>query len=268
MRRTTMLFSWLKRRRRSKLRAQAFPAGWETWLNDGVLHYRDLDPNDQAALREIVQILHAEKHWEGCGGLTLDDRIKVVIAAQAGLLLLGLDHDYFPRVLSILVYPKGYMNPRESVGPDGVVRQGEANLGEAWYRGPVILSWKDAAYDGLHPYDGQNLVLHEFAHQLDMEDRSVDGTPPLSGRAEAARWHKVTEREYARLVDDAERGRPAVLDEYGATNRAEFFAVATECFFERPIDLRRRHSDLYDVLRGYYRQDPAARARARQRPAQ
>jgi Mlc titration factor MtfA (ptsG expression regulator) len=256
---TTMVLSWFKHRRRSKLRAQTFPAAWAQWLSQNVLHYRDLGPNEQAALREIVQVLIAEKNWEGCGGLTLGDEIKVTIAAQAALLLLAIDHDYFPRVLSILVYPTEYLTPHEYIGPDGVVHEGLSNLGEAWYRGPVILSWDDAAYDGLHPYDGENLVLHEFAHQLDMEDRETDGTPPLAARGERRRWQQVMETEYQQLIEDTEQGRRVLLDEYGATDRAEFFAVATECFFERPSDMQRRHPDLYHVLRSYYRQDPAAR---------
>jgi len=260
-----MIFSWFKHRRRSKLRAQAFPTSWEASLHRNVLHYRDLNAIEQVALREMVQVLVAEKHWEGCGGLALDDQIKVTIAAQAALLLLGLEHDFYPRVLSILVYPTGYLTPHQSVGPDGVVHEGLANLGEAWYRGPVILSWEDAVYDGLHPYDGENLVLHEFAHQLDMEDRDIDGTPPLAGRAERLRWRQVMQFEYERLIDDTEHGRPVLLDEYGTIDQAEFFAVATESFFERPVDLRRRHPDLYEVLRSYYRQDPATRAGAAQR---
>ena len=147
--------------------------------------------------------------------------------------------------------------------PGGLVMEGPSQrLGEAWYRGPVVLSWDAANPDGRHSSDGTNLVFHEFAHQLDMLDRSIDGTPPLGSREQYERWQEVMSAEFERLVDASERGEATLLDQYGATDPAEFFAVATECFFERPLPMRRRHPQMYEVMREYYRQDPAARRRS------
>jgi Mlc titration factor MtfA (ptsG expression regulator) len=142
----------------------------------------------------------------------------------------------------------------------GVVAEGRANLGEAWPSGPVILSW-DSVLGGAHdPDDGHNLVFHEFAHKLDMLDGLADGTPPLPERAQFAVWVRTMTAEFERLRAETEHGRATVLDTYGATNPAEFFAVVTECFFERSRELREKHPQLYGVLRDYYLQDPAAGA--------
>jgi Mlc titration factor MtfA (ptsG expression regulator) len=135
-----------------------------------------------------------------------------------------------------------------------VPTDGEHRLGEAWYRGPVILSWDDVRYDATHPRDGRNLVF-----QLDMLDGVVDGTPPLDTPEESRRWRDVMTSEYQQLVRASKEGRATLLDKYGATNEGEFFAVATECFFERPAAMEKRHPKLYEVLRDYYHQDPAAR---------
>ena len=254
-----MLFSWLKQRRRKKLLAEPFPAAWLEILERNVQHYRRLTAEDQARLRDHLRIFIAERNWEGCAGLQLTDEMQVTIAAQACLLLLGLEHDYYPRVMSILVYPAGYVGRDEQLDEHGMLHGSEARLGEAWYRGPVILSWADVLRGSRQGVDGQNLVLHEFAHQLDMEDRSIDGTPPLASREQYRHWNEVMTAEYERLVDAAERGRATLLDQYGATDPGEFFAVATECFFERSAALCQRHPKLYAVLRDFYHQDPATR---------
>jgi Mlc titration factor MtfA (ptsG expression regulator) len=255
-----MLFSWLKRRRRRKILAEPFPAEWLHFLHKNVAHYRVLTEAEQAKLRDDLRIFIAEKNWEGCGGLKITDEIKVTIAAQACLLVLGMEHDYYPRVPSILVYPRGYRAPAAPDGATGIIDEGdEARLGEAWYRGPVVLSWADTVADGRHPGRGRNLVFHEFAHQLDMQDGQIDGTPLLGNREQYRRWQQVMTAEYDRLVRQSERGQATLLDEYGASSEGEFFAVATECFFDQPAALRARHPQLYAVLRDYYRQDPAAR---------
>ena len=254
-----MVFSWLRRRRWRRLLSTPFPSDWLPYLQSNVAHYGLLGEAEQAKLRDDLRILIADKTWEGCGGLTVTDEIKVTIAAQASLLLLGMEHDYFSRVRSILVYPAGYRSPEGVIGPDGVVREGVGRLGEAWYRGPVILGWDEVRLGGQDHRDGRNLVLHEFAHQLDFRDGWIDGTPPLKNRARYKQWQEVMTAEYSRLVEESERGKPKVLDEYGATNPAEFFAVATECFFEKPVQMQRRHPKLYEVLRNYFGQDPANR---------
>jgi MtfA peptidase len=255
-----MLFAWLKQRRRRQLLAAPFPEEWPAYLRDNVALYAQLTEAEQTTLRDLLRVFVAERYWEGCGGLTVTDEMKVTIAAQACLLVLNIEHDYFSRVPSILVYPSGYRSPAERHGPDGTAGGDPGRLGEAWYRGPVILAWDSALEGGKNASDGQNVVLHEFAHQLDFLDGYADGTPPLSSREEYRKWHDVMTAEYERLVRESAQGRARVLDAYGATNPAEFFAVATEAFFEKPLPLRQRHPALYEVLLGFYRQDTAERA--------
>jgi Mlc titration factor MtfA (ptsG expression regulator) len=257
-----MLFAWLKRRRRRRLTAEPFPERWLRFLERNVAHYRYLDEREQAKLRDDLRIFRAEKNWEGCGGLTMTDEIAVTISAQACLLVLGLEHDYFQRVQSILVYPRPFGAGEERRGPGGLVTEGgPVRLGEAWYRGPVILAWSDVLEEGRHPHEGHNVVYHEFAHQLDMLDGVIDGTPPLETPELYRRWREVMTAEYEQLRLASEHGRATLLDQYGTTNEGEFFAVATECFFDRPLALERRHPQLYALLRDYYHQDPAARER-------
>lgn len=252
-----MIFSWLRKRRRRQILAQPFPPEWLHYLEQNVLHYRYLSGAEQARLRDDLRILVAEKNWEGCGGLGMTDEIKVTIAAQACLLVLGMEHNYFDRVKSILVYPYGYHAEGREAG--GILESPSARLGEAHYRGPVILSWAEVLEDGRRPSHGKNLVYHEFAHQLDMLDGVINGTPPLKSRAQAERWKEVMTAEYESLIRASEHGRATLLDQYGATNEAEFFAVATECFFDRPVPMQQRHPQLYQLLGEYYNQDPAAR---------
>lgn len=254
-----MFFTWLKRRRRLRLAGAPLPDSWQRVLADNVRHYGYLSESERDRLHEHVKIFVAEKNWEGCGGLAMTDEIKVTIAGQAAIMLLAFDVGALDHVLSILVYPTAYIAPgRQNVGSMVLVGE-DHRLGEAWQRGPVILSWADVLEDGRNPGHGNNLVWHELAHQLDMLDHDVDGIPPLPTREAYRRWRQVMTAEFERLAAHAARGRPTLLDEYGATDPAEFFAVATECFFDRPQELHERHSRLYDVLRQFYRQDPAQR---------
>jgi Mlc titration factor MtfA (ptsG expression regulator) len=262
-----MLLSWWRRRQRRQLLAQPFPAEWLTVLQKNVAHYRHLSEAEKSRLRDDLRVFVAEKNWEGCGGLRMTDEIKVTIAAQAMLLVLGMEHNYFDRVQSILVYPRGYVETRDDgIGGDGTPEVMRALAGEAHYRGPVVLSWSEVLRDGRHPSAGHNLVFHEFAHQLDYLDGVINGTPPLGTRAEGQRWHEVMTTEYQQLVEASERGQATLLDHYGTTNEAEFFAVATECFFDVPVPMAERHPRLYALLRDYYHQDPAARVREQSPP--
>ncbi|MEO5580117.1 MAG: M90 family metallopeptidase, partial [Gemmatimonadaceae bacterium] len=193
------------------------------------------------------------------GGLEVTDEIRVTIAAQACMLLLHRDTDYYPRVKVILVYPSGYIASAERSLGGGLWMEGEEHrLGHTQQQlGAIVLAW-DAALHGSRVYDdGQNLVFHEFAHQLDFEGTGTDGTPLLDTRQQYLSWARVLGAEYEQLrrLDDA--GEESFLDGYGATNPAEFFAVVTEYFFEKPAELRAKHPALYCELKGYYRQDPA-----------
>src|SRR5262245_49946622 len=249
------MFDLFARRRRERLRARPFPEEWLAILSHNVPLYLRLPPALKERLRGHVQVLLAEKHFEGCGGLELDDEIRVTIAAHAALLMLGGEAHYYPRLASILVYPSTFVVERaERSGP--FTTEGKVPLlGESWRQGVVILAW-DSALRGARGFgDGHNVILHEFAHQLDSEDGSGDGTPYLESRGQYAAWARAMGPEYERLREAPEDG---VLGEYAATNPAEFFAVATEVFFERPEALRLRHPKIYAELSRYYGLDPAA----------
>jgi Mlc titration factor MtfA (ptsG expression regulator) len=257
-----VLFDWLKTRRRRKLLEKTFPAAWDAVLREEVRLFGLLTSDEQAKVRGYVQVFVAEKNWEGCGGLKLTDEMKVVIAAQVGLLVLSFKPPpYFDKVLSILVYPNGYVAPRQSVVRGGlVIEEDSERLGEAWYRGPVIVTWTEALASARRENDGRNIVFHEFAHQLDMlNGRHVDGTPPMESHVQLRRWTETMNRHYRQLVEDCRQGRRTILDCYGAVSIVEFFAVATETFFERPTAMQTHLPPLYDVFREFYRQDPAAR---------
>lgn len=248
----------LKHRRREELRAQPFPDAWRKIVERNVTVFDRLPPTDQRELLGDVQIFLAEKHFEGCGGLELTDEIRVTIAAQACLLLLHRDTDFYPELTSILVYPSGYTAPDEHTDTDGIWTEGEQDrLGETAQRlGALVLAWDAARGGAANPADGKNVVLHEFAHQLDFEDHNTDGTPALDSRSEYQTWARVMSREFEALKRADESGEPTIIDKYGATNPAEFFAVITEAFFERPRALREKRPDLYAELQSFYKQDP------------
>ena len=254
------MFSWFKNRRRRKLLAEPFPGEWHDFLSDNVYHYKQLSDDQQAKLRDNTRIIAAEKSWEGCEGLDVTEEMKITIAAQASLLLLGHDPGYyFDGVHSVLIFPDVITRSGRQQSGLIVDEREHEMLGEAWQGGPIVLSWPDVLDGGRNAGDGRNLVLHEFAHHLDGLDGEMGGAPPMPNRADQQRWYRVTEREFQRLVDAAEQRKATLLDSYGASNKAEFFAVSTECFFERPRDMRKRHPDLYEILHDFYRQDPAAR---------
>ena len=253
------MFRWIKRRRRRRLLAAPFPPDWRPHL-DRVRLWAGLGAEERRVLEDTVRVIVGEKHWEPCGGMAIDDEVRVVIAAQAALLLLGLEHDYFRNVSSILVYPDTFRVPRREPGPGGWVREGAApTLGLAAMRGPVVLAWDAVVHGNENSEDGRNVVLHEFAHKLDMLDHSADGAPPLGSRRRYRAWARIMNEEYETLIERAARGRRTLLDTYGATNPAEFFAVCTEAFFEKPRPLARKHPELYGLLMDYYAQDPASR---------
>lgn len=258
-----MLFSWIRNRRRSKLRARPFPEQWEDYLRANVAHYCLLSPDEQTELRGMIHVFLAEKHWEGCGGLELTDEIRLTIAAQACLLLLGLSHSFFRNVISILVYPSTVVPPEHRPGVfeqvSSPVDAPQPLLGQAFLKGPIILVWDEVLHGARHPERGHNVVYHEFAHKLDMLDGVADGTPPLISGDKIAQWVSVCTVEFDRLRNLARQGRPTFLDAYATVNEAEFFAVATEEFFDRPLMFQETAPDLYQVLSDYYRQDPAKR---------
>lgn len=259
------MFNWLRDNRREKLRELPFPTEWETYIRANVAHYCVLDNAERAELRAMMQVFLNEKNWEGCGDLELTDEIRITVAAQACLLLLGLPHNYYRNVDSILIYPSTVVPPERHLGVferlDSPVDSSAPLLGQAFAQGPVILVWDAVLHGARHPEQGHNVVYHEFAHKLDMLDGAADGTPILADQEQFTEWVAVCSREFLRLRSLAENGHKTFLDTYGAKNEAEFFAVGTEEFFDRPLALREHAPDLYHVLSAYYRQDPAGRVR-------
>jgi Mlc titration factor MtfA (ptsG expression regulator) len=253
-----MILGLLTQRRRRKLRAQPFPKDWLATIERDVPFFSRLSTRDQSELLGHIQVLLAEKRFEGCAGLEVTDVMRVIIAAQACLLLLHRKTDYFPQLLAILVYPSGYLAEENYHLEGHVWQEGMApRLGETGRRmGTMVLAWDAAKSGASDPSDGKNLVLHEFAHQLDFENHASDGAPALATREEQSSWQQVMQSEFRLLRAADETGIPTLLDTYGATNPAEFFAVSTEAFFERPILLRARHPRLYAELQNYFRQEP------------
>lgn len=247
-----------KQKTRDLLWATPLPLAWLKIIERNVPFYRYLPETDQRELQGHIQVFLAEKHFDGCGGLQITEEIKVTIAAQACILLLHRNTDYYPTLSSILVYPSAYVAHMTKSTDTGFVIEGDSiRLGESWHRGVVILSWNDVLQSAADIHDGHNVVLHEFAHQLDQEGGEAHGSPVLERRSLYVAWARVFGAEYAKLQKDVQIGRRTVLDKYGATNPAEFFAVATECFFEKAVQLQRKHPELYEELKVYYRQDPA-----------
>lgn len=254
--------------RRSRAIRREFPAAWERILNARFAIWSRLPLQDRDELKRHILVFIAEKHFEGCAGLKITDDVRLLIAAQACLLLLHRETDYYPGVKTILVYPSAFITTSRRAGPGGVITEETgARLGEAWHSvssslsgGPVILAWDHVVQGAADARDGQNVVLHEFAHALDGESGGMDGAPMLERRSSYVAWARVLGDEYRELLRAVMTHAPHTLNDYAATNPAEFFAVTTEMFFEQPGRLKSAHPALYDQLRDFYKQDPAARA--------
>jgi Mlc titration factor MtfA (ptsG expression regulator) len=247
----------LHNRKLQQLADMPFPAEWENILERNVSLYRHLPDALREQLHNNIKIFIAEKHFEGLGGLEITDEIKVTIAAEASLLLLNRKTSDYPGLSSILVYPSAYVAKQNTPVGGGVYIEGQSvRLGESWQHGSVVLAWDNVKQGALNPQDGHNVVLHEFAHQLDQEGGAADGTPILEKRSSYATWARIMSKEYEQLRSNIEHHKKSVMDEYGATNPAEFFAVATETFFEKPIQLKKKSPDLYDELKDFYKVDP------------
>src|SRR5437867_7525374 len=253
-----MIFEFLKQRRQRRLRARPFPKEWLKLIQRHVVFFPKLSAMDRAELLGHIQVFLAEKRFEGCGGLVITDEVRVTIAAQACLLLLHRRTDYFPGLLTILVYPLTYMVEEKRPIGEHVWQEGTVTrLGETGRRmGSLVLSWGAVKHGAADPSDAKNVVLHEFAHQLDYENNAADGVPGLATREQQLAWSEVMRSEFASLRAADESGIPTLLDTYGATDPVEFFAVSVEAFFERPWALRARHPKLYAELQRYFNQDP------------
>jgi len=251
--------------KRKKLLATPFPPDWRRLVEASCPFFHRLVVGDQRELEGYVQIFLAEKQFEGCGGFNVTDEVRLCVAAHACLLLLHRPTDFYPRLRSVLVYPNMYFVPSVRHIGSGILEETQQQrAGESWAEGAVVLAW-DVMRDHIsNPEHGHNLVWHEFAHQLDFEDGAADGVPVL-GRGESfpvrrlryTGWARVMRSEFEQLRAQLQRGENTILRDYAATNAAEFFAVATECFFGRPQPLRQQHPALYEEMKWYYQQDPA-----------
>lgn len=255
---SVVIFSLLKEQKRQRLRAQPFPKKWLRLIERHVPFFQALSPGDRAELLGHIQVFLGEKRFEGCGGFEIIDEVRLTIAAQACLLLLHRRTDYFPQLLTVLVYPLTYIVEQKRQIAEHLWEEGTVSrLGETGRRmGSLVLSWGAVKHGAAHPADGKNVVLHEFAHQLDFENDAADGMPLLGTQQQQVSWAKVMRSEYELLRVADHSGILTLLDTYGATDPAEFFAVSVEAFFEKPRALRARHPNLYAELRSYFQQDP------------
>ena len=249
------MFSWLRTRRRLKILSRPFPASWNAILARNAVFTRGMQGRWLSQVKDAIKVLVAEKNWEGCGGLKIEDEHRVTIAAQIAKMTLGMPGEYFAETKSVLLYPQAYVaKSQQQIGSGVVVEGPSGRAGEAWYRGPVILSWDEVLATGRQKNFARNVVIHEFAHQLDMRNGAhADGVPVIESAEFAKRWVRVLRENYARLQEQCQNGVRSLLDCYGATNHAEFFAVASEVFFEEPEDLELEWPDLFGILAEFYR---------------
>ncbi len=248
----------LQRSRRNNLFLKPLPTDWIQILENNVSIYSLLPQNLREELYGRINIFLDEKEFIGCAGLQISNEIRITIAGNACILLLKRDKRCFPRFTTILIYPDTYVS--KEVKSDGliVVHEESVRAGESWYRGPVVLSWADVMRGSLNNSDGHNVVLHEFAHKLDEENEIMNGLPVLRDSSHYAEWAEVLSKEFDSLLIRADRGTNSVIDAYGAVSPSEFFAVATESFFEKPLQMKNKLPDLYQQFRRFYDLDPAA----------
>ena len=256
-----LAFCFWRRKRKKSLRKslfrKKFPAEWETLLKDNVALYRRLPSELKKQLHGHINIFLAEKTFEGCSGQEISYEIKLTIAAQACILLLNRETDYYPWLISILVYPDAYFVDKDYHIGGQIIKGRDVNLGESWQNGAVVLSWKQVKNESPDGTSEDNLVIHEFAHQLDAEDGFLNGLPELGKHSSYSKWSRILQREYEGLRMEAGKGEDDIIDGYGAENPAEFFAVASESFFLKSCEIRKFHPELYQELCKFYSLDPA-----------
>lgn len=246
------------RRRRARIAGRPFPPAWRRLLRRHVPLVARLPARQQLRLKALMQVFLAEKPIIGCRGLRVTDEVRVTIAALACLPLLGAARGIYPELRQVLVYPGAFIVDRPVTGSGGVLSdQRRVLAGESWSQGQVLLAWDEVKRGAATPGDGHNVVIHEFAHQLDQAGGAANGAPALPTAEAYRRWSTVMHNEFDALRARLARGEPGLIDAYAATDPAEFFAVISELFFERPLELAAGHPALYGELRGFYRLDPA-----------
>jgi Mlc titration factor MtfA (ptsG expression regulator) len=248
----------LRRRRRRAVAERAFPDEWQAILERNMPLYRRLAEPLRRELHRLIQLFLHDKSFHGFDGLEVTNEMRLTVAGHACLLLLNRDTPGYENFSSIYLYPSTFVSTQKTY--DGVVQRvgQQARLGESWQRGPIVLAWDSVVHGARDIKDGHNVVLHEFAHKLDDADGRVDGAPMLEQRSHYLTWARVMTREYKQLRKRADRGARSVIDQYGATNPAEFFAVLTETFYEKPRQLSRKHPELYSAMQDCFQVDPLA----------
>jgi Mlc titration factor MtfA (ptsG expression regulator) len=250
--------TWARLWRRRRIVRRPFPAAWRDIVRRHAPLVRELPAALQLRLKKHIQVLLQEVPFIGCAGLEVTDQMRVTIAAQAAFLLLGRGGS-FGNLREVLVYPGHFVVPRSEAGAGGVVHEGRDVLaGQSWQRGQVIVAWAAAQEGAADPHDGANVVMHEFAHQLDQAAGAANGAPYVGRGALQQDWARVMNREFNALVARLASDEPSLIDPYAATSPAEFFAVTTEIFFERPDALAAERPALYEQLKRCYRLDPLA----------
>jgi len=247
-----------KNARRNELKSMPFPEHWENIMKDKIQLYRHFPDNLKQQLHNDIKIFLGEKKFEGCGGIEVTEEMKVVIAAEACMLLLNRENRDFPTLKTILIYPHPYVARQFGKVGNQYLNKPSVRSGESWTRGEVVLAWDYVEHGAINGQDGKNVVLHEFAHQLDQEDGVANGAPILDKPSRYASWAKVLSKEFEELQEKVKKHRKTLIDSYGATNPAEFFAVATETFFEKSRQMKKKEPELYNELKDYYKIDPAA----------
>ena len=242
---------------RGKIRTQPFKKEWRKIIQQRMPYFRQMPTDLQLQLKQHIQVFLAEKKFIGCNGVEITDEIRITVAAQACLLLLNRKTDFYPKLKTILVYPRAFIKEQQNMQANGVLHtQRMALSGESWDFGKVVLSWQDAIDGAQIPNDGRNVVIHEFAHQLDQENGKANGAPILEKGQTYQCWSEVFSAQFEQLKKQAKTGTPSLFDYYGATNPAEFFAVASEVFFEQAKQFHHQYPKLYRQLTLYYQVDP------------
>ncbi len=243
--------------RRKFLKLQPFPELWEKIMKEKIQLYQKIPDTLKKQLYDDIKIFIDEKKFEGCAGLDVTEEMKVVIAAEACMLLLNRKNRDFPTLKTILIYPHAFTARNFSKIGNQYVNEPSTRSGESWTQGNVVLAWDYVKHGAINGKDGQNVVLHEFAHQLDQEDGKANGAPILEKASRYASWGRVLCKEFSELQEKIKKHQKTLMDSYGATNPAEFFAVATETFFEKSWQMKKKEPELYDELKNYYKIDPA-----------
>jgi Mlc titration factor MtfA (ptsG expression regulator) len=247
-----------KNKKRTQARKKSFPDGWDSILRENFPLYLRLPAEDREELQGHINVFLEEKRFEGCSDLELTDEIRVTIAAQACLLLLHRETDYFPKMQSIFIYPTLFYTDVAEEDEFGIVSEYEEDRsGESWEYGPVVLSWEDALMGARGEESGYNTVIHEFAHRLDLENGAPDGVPGLENGKRYQSWERTMSEAFEQFERKLDSDRETIIDEYGAEGPDEFFAVAVEHFFQTPAELLCEYPRLYDEFKSYFKQDPA-----------